>query len=741
MCIAFGKQCTEKKIPLSKIIDIHLNIIQKNRQLLNDRNLSSSCEFLVRVIRTINLNEDFTGEALSTFYYKIIKILRELEEKENQTERYLDVAEVIFVVIGADERVCLINRKGCEILGYKKNEIIGKNWFNNFIPKRSRRYAAHFFHKLISGEIESERYYENPIITKTGEERTISWHIKALTDEEGDIIGAVSSGKDITEHRKAEKALRESEKKYRTLVQTARDAIITIDIKGNIVSWNDAAEAIFGYSAREAIGKPLTIIIPKRFRRDFENGMEKIAAGKLDITHKRVEWFGVKRDGTEFPAEVSINKWATQEGTFFTSILRDISQRKRMEEKLNSYIKELTVVHEIDKNILENLDLQALLQFVVGKARELTGADAAFFGFVEDDVIVHHSFNGIHTEDFKRIRLEKGAGLGWLAIQEKKPIIVDDFFSDQRLKKAPYQEVEKEGLKSFLVVPIISRGRDPVGVLYVANRNRRKFRKDQVRTLTTLASQSSVAIAHAKLFEEIKRAYEELKSLDSLKTNILTNVTHELRTPVTIIKSSLEIAREEKDPKEKNKYINIASSALIRQERIISNLVEAMRIEKAEIKLNFEEVNLYHLITLIEAEFRYAASKKELMIKVDIDKGLTVIGDYSYLAQVLRNIFDNAVKFNKDGGEISVSVEKKDGEVVVCVEDGGIGIPKDKLEKIFDRFYQIESSTSRRYSGTGMGLAVAKKIVEAHGGRIWAESKVGEGSKFYFTLPISYRNW
>jgi signal transduction histidine kinase len=431
--------------------------------------------------------------------------------------------------------------------------------------------------------------------------------------------------------------------------------------------------------------------------------------------------------------------WTTQEGTFFTSIIRDITRRKKMEEKLKGYIKELEAVHEIDRNILEKLELPSLLEFVVNKSIELTGADAAFFGLIEGDEIRHHTSAGTCTDALQTIRLKKGTGLGWLAIQENKPIVVEDFFTDKRLKDAPYDAVREEGLVSFLAVPVTSRGGDPLGILYVANRRKTKFTKQQQRALTTLASQSSVAIEYAKLLEETKKAYEELKTLDVLKSNIISNVSHELRTPITMIMGALELAREEKDPIERDKYLRIALEAIRRQDRIVENLVEAARIERMGIKLTLEEIDIETLITLAVAEFKPRAVKKALELRAEVEGSPRVIGDYIHLSRVLANLLDNAVKFNREGGRITVTARRRDGEVLVCVADTGIGIPRGELERVFDRFYQVDSSTSRPYGGMGMGLAVAKEIVEAHEGRIWAESRLGEGSKFYFTLPL-YRS-
>ncbi|MEE9594216.1 MAG: HAMP domain-containing sensor histidine kinase, partial [Candidatus Hydrothermarchaeales archaeon] len=258
------------------------------------------------------------------------------------------------------------------------------------------------------------------------------------------------------------------------------------------------------------------------------------------------------------------------------------------------------------------------------------------------------------------------------------------------------------------------------------------------RTLVTLAGQSSVALDHAKLNEEIMKAYEELKSLDELKTNVISNVSHELRTPITIAKGSLDLLTTEDEPSARINLIGMAKDALMRQNRTVGDLMEAARMEEGgEASLSLEEVELNSAITLVAEEFKAMAMEQEQKLEVRLPRGSLVIrADFERLRHVLRNLVGNALKFTDKGGKVTVVATHKKDIAKVCVSDTGIGIPKNKQDKIFDRFYQVDSSGTRRYGGTGMGLAIVKEIIEAHGGEITVESKVGKGSRFCFTLPV-----
>ncbi len=411
--------------------------------------------------------------------------------------------------------------------------------------------------------------------------------------------------------------------------------------------------------------------------------------------------------------------------------------KRRMEEKLRHSAEELQAGHKIDRSIIESPDLLSLLWFIVNMAREFTGADAAFYGFVEGDVMHHRTYTGIrHTKAFKDVELKKGTGLGWHVLEEKKPVVVEDLFADDRFKDTPYDT--KDGLISFLAVPFMSAGDEPLGVLYVANCKKTRFTDDQIRSLVTLAGQTSVAVEHAKLFEETKQAYEELKTLDELKSDIIANVSHELRTPITIVNNSLALLEDEEEEAERNGLIAMAKDALRRQDMIVGNLIDASVMEKRDLKLKLDAVYLGQLISSVIGEFEPTARQKKIAVESDIDKrSPKVLADYHELGGVLRNLLNNALKFTGEGGKITVGAREEKGMVEICVADTGIGIAEEHHEKVFDRFYQIDSSATRVYSGTGMGLAIAKEVVEAHWGKIWVESEPGKGTKFCFTLPIA----
>lgn len=237
---------------------------------------------------------------------------------------------------------------------------------------------------------------------------------------------------------------------------------------------------------------------------------------------------------------------------------------------------------------------------------------------------------------------------------------------------------------------------------------------------------------------ELKTAFDSLKSLDDLKRDIISNVTHEIRTPITIIKGALEILELEEDPEMRKRLINTSRDALKRQNMIVQDLIEAVKMQGGAIsrELALSKLDVESILSLATIEFKASAFDKGIELISKIDRDLPPIrADQNKLKHVLRNLLSNAIKFT-EGGRVTVKAKHKNDEIEFCVEDMGIGIAKGVHKSIFQPFFQIDSSPTRRYSGAGMGLPIAKNIINEHGGRMWVESTTGKGSRFYFTLPI-----
>jgi len=271
-----------------------------------------------------------------------------LKKEKDRAQRYLDIAGVMLVAINTDQEVVLINRKGCEILGYKEDEMIGRNWFDHFIPERDRSSVKAVFVKLVATEIEPVEYFENSVLTKSGMEKIIAWHNTIITDEKGHIMGTLSSGEDVTERKRAEDALRESEERYRTLVETSPDAITLLDLNLNIVMTNRPALTLYGYeNPEEVIGQSaLGFIAPEDRPRAVEDARKMFETGSI----VNLQYTLLRKDGVPFPAEVrtSLILNAEKKPLSIICVSRDITERNRAEEEKTALQEQLRQSQKIE---------------------------------------------------------------------------------------------------------------------------------------------------------------------------------------------------------------------------------------------------------------------------------------------------------------------------------------------------------------------------------------------------------
>ncbi len=283
----------------------------------------------------ISLEDDALLEGISNITAQVIQswhINDALQKQKNKLQIYLDTSAVMVVILNPDQRVNLINKKGCEILGYREEEIIGKNWFDKFLPERLRESVKPAFSKLMAGEIKPVEYYENEVLTRSGEERLIAWYNTVLRDEKGNIVATLSSGGDITGHKQAEKALKESELKFRTLINQASDSIFVLSPDKNgliILDVNDAALTMHGYKRDELLGKSIEVLDDPESSEKLPARTERLMSGQplsFEVRH-------VRKDSSTFPVEVSAQLIHINGQPFVLAIDRDITERKKAEKE------------------------------------------------------------------------------------------------------------------------------------------------------------------------------------------------------------------------------------------------------------------------------------------------------------------------------------------------------------------------------------------------------------------------
>ncbi|GBE54392.1 cell-division control histidine kinase PdhS [archaeon BMS3Bbin15] len=488
--------------------------------------------------------------------------------------------------------------------------------------------------------------------------------------------------------------LNENIKKYIDLVETSPDAIISVDKKGRIVVWNRAAEQVFGYSKEEVLGKDIT-------------GLGIIAdciyeINKESPVHRKTgECYGFRKNGESFPIEFSFSKTEVDSSVVTTFIIRDMTEKKEILEKLEeSEAKSRSIIDASNDAIIvgdENGNIilwnPAAEQLFGYKKEEALGR-----GF--DQLIVPEGYRHVPREAYRRVlKTKKLAREGHI--------------------------IEAEGLKK-------DGTRFPVE--HTASLFEIEGRVRVVAILRDITEKKEIEEELRKGNKELQKAYHRLKSLDTLKRDIISNVSHEILTPVTLAKGFIDVAMYENEPDMIKDYLKQVKSALIRMEYVVEDLVEVSKLDVEIRPEDMSEVDIEKIIDEIIAMKKEMAALKGVVIKTKINVS-KIKANEDKIKHILRDLIDNAIKFNKPDGEVLIEVEKEGSNVKIVVSDTGIGIPEDKIDMIFQPLTQLDPSTRRAYSGTGTGLAVVKKIIEAHKGTIDVKSRVGEGTTFIITLP------
>lgn len=243
-------------------------------------------------------------------------------------------------------------------------------------------------------------------------------------------------------------------------------------------------------------------------------------------------------------------------------------------------------------------------------------------------------------------------------------------------------------------------------------------------------------------YVKLQEAYDRLNDLIRMKDEILSNISHELRTPLTVISGAISFLEDDLKSEEATEYVEMIKKNIDRQNRIIGSLVDCSKIESYKMRIEPTPIDVKELLNEKVKEFDDVIRDRGIELEIDIENGTQfVYADGDSVNQIVSNLIDNAIKFCEGGkkGKVAIEAETLHDYVRFCVEDNGIGISKEAVASIFDYFYQADGSSSRRYSGVGLGLAIVKNLVELNKGRVWVESEEGQGSRFYFTLPIKRR--
>jgi signal transduction histidine kinase len=401
-------------------------------------------------------------------------------------------------------------------------------------------------------------------------------------------------------------------------------------------------------------------------------------------------------------------------------------------------VRKLERIVEISRQLSATHDLATLLQAIVDIASELTesaGASILLYDHASGE-LRFEALPGFQDQDLKGMSVPLDSSIaGWI-FTHTRPMVLQDATKDPRI----YREIDKSTefqTTSLLGVPLMVN-QQPIGVIEAVNkRDMGHYTEDDLAVLETLAGQAAVAIENVRLLKKLQDANAELLRLDRMKSDFIAIASHELRTPLGLILGHSTFLKETSNAEQQEQLDVIIRSAM-RLKEIIEDMAIIAHDDEGKSRVRREKFSINELIFEIANKYEKTAEKQGITFEYDIPKGrdIEIVGDREKISLALINLVENALTFTDTGGQIGVKAELDDGYVKVLVVDTGIGIPTEEQERIFDRFYQIESHLTRKHGGMGLGLSIAKAMVEMHNGQIWCESNEGMGSLFCFMLPV-----
>jgi PAS domain S-box-containing protein len=553
--------------------------------------------------------------------------------------------------------------------------------------------------------------------------------------------------------RSAKSALLPGEGWLRAAFDQAAVGLSVTNIDGVCVEANPRLCEILGYSLEELRGVSLLDLThPDDVAKTLQQ-VRRLRAGKAD--HYELEKRYVRKDGSTVWARTTVNQLHAVDVKFdaYVGIVEDITESKRAAEALQERTRMLELLNDTYKSISAELDLPMLVQTVTDAATELAGAKyGAFFYCMKDEhggeVLELYALCGAPREAFERLGLPRNTPIFARTLSQKSVLRSDDITKDPGYGTLPPHFGMPKGhlpVRSYLAAPVASRTGEAIGGLFFGHPQPGVFDERDERLIMGIAGQAAIAIDNARLYEAAQReianrelAEAALRDTDRRKDEFLATLAHELRNPLAPIRQAAQIS---KTPNATEAQIRWSHDVISRQvdhmALLLDDLLDISRITRGTLELRLEMTDLASVVAAAVETARPLIDAKRQIFTAEVpSEAVSFAADPLRLAQVLSNLLTNASKYTDPGGLIRLKASSTEDEVLLSVVDSGIGIPQEAISEVFVMFSQVKSSQEKAEGGLGIGLALAKGLVELHGGEISVHSEgPGFGSEFTVRLP------
>jgi PAS domain S-box-containing protein len=681
--------------------------------------------------------------ATALFVVRQIQARQAAQQAANQEASFIEAifqtTQALILALDGDGRIVRWNRS-CETLsGYTLAEVNQQPFWEILVPPDEQDPIQGYFTQIVQGT--AIGVHEHHWLTRTGERRFIRWVYTLLTDRRQDAEYVIATGVDITEEREARLALSASEARYRDLFENAHDLIQSVDMHGRFLYVNRAWKRALGYADEQI--KDLTlwdVIHPDSLEQCRQKFQTLLATGTLPFVEVKFR----TRTGETLLLEGSTSCSYNEQGQPVATrgIFRDVTERKRAEAELARQNRRAQIVSEMTLKIRQSLELGVILQTTVQEVQKIIQADRTFIyqltpettGQVVAEARLDHipTMVGREAAWHRCIQTE----LAWC--QQGQPLVMDDVRT-LALTPEPHALWQNLQVQAQLVVPLMWK--EKLWGLLVCHQcqTARVWSSFEQDLLTQIADQVGVALTQAYLIQELEQARQAAEEASRIKSAFLANMSHEIRTPMNAVLGMTGLLLDTPLNAEQRDFVNtirISGDTLL---NLINEILDLSKLEAGQVQL--EELD-FEILTVVEEVVELLAPQAhikglEIAALVNPQTPSWVRGDATRLRQVLMNLVSNAIKFT-DQGEVVIRVQPgaQAPWVEFSVSDTGIGIPPEVQARLFRPFTQADASTTRKFGGTGLGLAICKQLVNLMGGEIHLESTPGQGSRFFFSLPL-----
>ncbi|MCX5760833.1 MAG: ATP-binding protein [Gemmatimonadetes bacterium] len=521
---------------------------------------------------------------------------------------------------------------------------------------------------------------------------------------------------------------------FASILDIAADAIIVVSSSQHILHFNQGASRIFGYLPEEMAGRPLTDLLPERFRGAHGGHVAKFSLGSDQSRRmgERREIFGLRKDGVEFPAEASISRLETRTGVVYSVVLRDTTERTmraRNEQFLADASGQLGTSLDVAQTLksLCNVPVPFLAEACVV---DVLGADAGWQRCVSksDNPAVQRALEAVGRDVLTWDNPWRAIDVMRSRRGEIVPQVTDDWIEAHTDSHAVMGRLKALGVHSALFVPLVARDH-VLGAMTFFRLANATYTPTDLELAQALATRAAYALDNARLYMMEQRATK-------VREEVLSVVSHDLGNPLAAIRlcASALLESPPTETEEQRQLVRAIANSADWMSRLIQDLLDVSTIEVGKLSIERRTELLKPIFAQAIAMVTPQAEQRGVTILSELSADVPAVhGDAARLVQVLTNLLGNSLKYTERGGEVLLTASLNEGQVLLTVRDTGSGIPAEELPLIFERYYTRRRTASK--SGSGLGLSIARGIVEAHGGHIWVESVFGEGSTFFVSLP------